>query len=60
MSYTLYVEFAGAGGSFQGAAAVPGVELMLAANPNPSTSSPNSASAPSTTCSLAWASPRTQ
>jgi hypothetical protein len=31
---TLYDEFAGFGGSSQGAAAVPGVELMLAANHN--------------------------
>ncbi|WP_235022874.1 DNA cytosine methyltransferase [Amycolatopsis alkalitolerans] len=33
--YSLYDEFAGFGGSSQGAAAVPGVELMLAANHNP-------------------------
>jgi DNA (cytosine-5)-methyltransferase 1 len=33
--FTLYDEFAGFGGSSQGAAAVPGVELMLAANHNP-------------------------
>jgi hypothetical protein len=32
MTCTLYDEFAGFGGSSQGAAAVPGVELMLAAN----------------------------
>jgi DNA (cytosine-5)-methyltransferase 1 len=32
---TLYDEFAGFGGSSQGAATVPGVELMLAANHNP-------------------------
>ncbi|GAB3365747.1 DNA cytosine methyltransferase [Amycolatopsis echigonensis] len=35
MTFTLYDEFAGFGGSSQGAAAVPGVELMLAANHNP-------------------------
>ncbi|NKQ57134.1 DNA cytosine methyltransferase [Amycolatopsis sp. K13G38] len=35
MTYSLYDEFAGFGGSSQGAAAVPGVELMLAANHNP-------------------------
>jgi hypothetical protein len=34
MTYTIYDEFAGFGGSSQGAAAVPGVELMLAANHN--------------------------
>jgi DNA (cytosine-5)-methyltransferase 1 len=33
--FTLYDEFAGFGGSSQGAAAVPGVELVLAANHNP-------------------------
>jgi len=35
MSLTLYDEFAGCGGSSQGAAAVPGVELLLAANHDP-------------------------
>ena|SRR5437879_11272723 len=35
MTFTLYDEFAGIGGSSQGATAVPGVELMLAANHNP-------------------------
>jgi hypothetical protein len=35
MTYTLYEQFAGFGGSSQGGAAVPrGVELMLAANHN--------------------------
>ncbi|PWV82447.1 DNA (cytosine-5)-methyltransferase 1 [Prauserella marina] len=33
--FSLYDEFAGFGGSSQGAAAVPGVELMLAANHHP-------------------------
>jgi DNA (cytosine-5)-methyltransferase 1 len=33
--FTLYDEFAVFGGSSQGAAAVPGVGLMLAANHNP-------------------------
>jgi hypothetical protein len=33
--FTLYDAFAGFGGSSQGAAAVPRVELMLAANHNP-------------------------
>jgi DNA (cytosine-5)-methyltransferase 1 len=35
MSLTLYDEFAGWGGSSQGATAVPGVELVLAANHSP-------------------------
>jgi DNA (cytosine-5)-methyltransferase 1 len=35
MSLTLYDEFAGCGGSSQGAAMVPGVELVLAANHDP-------------------------
>ena len=34
MTYTLYEQFAGFGGSSQGGAAVPGAELMLAANHN--------------------------
>src|SRR3981081_3714983 len=35
MTFTLYDEFAGFGGSSQGAAAVPGTELRPAANHNP-------------------------
>jgi hypothetical protein len=34
MTYTLYEQFAGFGGSSEGGAAVPGVDLMLAANHN--------------------------